>query len=161
MFEPFAEGRLDIFLAERQKGRANMYAIINLEGRLVADPEFRVGKEDREYCTLRLAVNQKLGPQENATFYNCTGNEYIAKRLRKAELSKGQPLQVVGNLTVREYTDRNGTARTSVDVGILDWHFVGPKQKDTGETAAEPEPAKAGKVCEEVTIPSDDDELPL
>ena len=81
-----------------------MYAIINLEGRLVADPEFRVGKEDREYCTLRLAVNQKLGPQENATFYNCTGNEYIAKRLRKSELAKGQPLQVVGNLTVREYT---------------------------------------------------------
>ncbi len=138
-----------------------MYAIINLEGRLVADPEFRVGKEDREYCTLRLAVNQKLGPQENATFYNCTGNEYIAKRLRKSELAKGQPLQVVGNLTVREYTDRNGTVRTSVDVGILDWHFVGPKQKDAGETAAEPVPATTGKIHEEVTISSDDDELPL
>ena len=138
-----------------------MYAIVSLEGRLVADPEFRVGKEDREYCTLRLVVNQRLGAQENAAFYSCTGTEYIAKRLRKAEFTKGQRIHITGNQTIREYTDRNGVTRTSVDVGILDWHFVDFKAKDNGETPAAPAPESTGKIGEEVSIPSDDDELPL
>ena len=136
-----------------------MYATISIEGRLVADPEFRTGKDDREFCTLRLAVNQKLGTQENSTFFNCTGNEYIAKRLRKAELTKGRPLHVIGSLTVREYTDRNGVLRSSADVGILDWHFVGMKPKSDDQSDAQQKPG--GKVSDEVTIPYDDDDLPL
>ena len=137
-----------------------MHAVISIVGRLVADPEYRVGKEDREYCTLRLAVNQRLGAQENATFFNCTGNDYIAKRLRKAEFTKGQRIHIVGNLTVREYTDRNGVTRTSVDVGILDWHFVDYKAKDANEAPAAPAQRSPGKISEEIDIPSDDDELP-
>lgn len=138
-----------------------MYAIVNLEGRLVADPEFRVGKEDREYCTLRLAVNQRLGPQDNTTFYSCTGSEFISKRLKKAELTKGRPLHIIGNLTIREYTDRNGVTRTSADVGIMDWHFVGAKPKEQSDDPSPTAPANTGKIADEVTIPGDDDELPL
>jgi len=145
-----------------------MYAIINLEGRLVADPEFRIGREDREYCTLRLAVNQRLGPQENTTFYGCTGNEFIAKRIRKAELGKGRIIQVVGNLTVREYTDRNGVQRMSADVGILDWHFVDSRPRETGDAPAAPDaetvpasPVPAGRILSELEIPGDTDDLPL
>ncbi len=140
-----------------------MYAILNLEGRLVADPDFRTGKEDREYCTLRVAVNQKLGPQENTAFYSCTGGEFIAKRIRKAGFTKGQLIQIVGNLTLREYTDKAGAVRTSADVGILDWHFVTSKPKGSAEdvSPADAAPAPAGKVEEEVYIGTDDDELPL
>ncbi len=138
-----------------------MYAELNLEGRLTADPEFRVGKEDREYVTLRLAVNQRLGPQENTTFYNCTGGEYIAKRIKKAALTKGQPLHVSGILTGREYEDRNGIKRFSLDVGIGNWHFVGSKPKDAAENAAAETPANAGgSISDEVYIPDDDDDLP-
>ena len=139
-----------------------MYAELNLEGRLTADPEFRVGKEDREYVTLRLAVNQKLGPQENTTFYNCTGGEYIAKRIKKAGLTKGQPLHVSGTLTGREYEDRNGIKRFSLDVGIGNWHFVGSKPKDAADNAAAEAPANSGgSISGEVSISNDDDELPL
>ena len=63
-----------------------MYAEINMEGRVVNDPEFKTGKNG-EYCTFRMVVNQKLGPQENASFYNCTGNEMIANRIKKVQLS--------------------------------------------------------------------------
>ena len=55
-----------------------MYAEINMEGRVVNDPEFKTGKNG-EYCTFRLVVNQKLGPQENASFYNCTGNDMCVR----------------------------------------------------------------------------------
>ncbi len=139
-----------------------MYAIVNLEGRLVSDPEFRIGKEDREFCTLRLAVNQRLGPQENSSFYNCTAREAISNRIKKAGLTKGKPLHILGNLTLREYTDKNGVTHTSADVGIMDWHFVGPKPQESGENSAQAAPpANTGRVAEEVTIPDDDDEIPF
>ena len=34
-----------------------MYAIVNLEGRLVSDPEIKTGHNNREFCTFRVAVN--------------------------------------------------------------------------------------------------------
>ena len=49
------------------------YANLNLEGRLVNDPEFKQGKDNHEFCTFRVAVNQWHGDQEQATFFNCTG----------------------------------------------------------------------------------------
>ena len=57
------------------------FANLNMLGRLVSDPEFKTGKENREFCTFSLAVNQQFGAQENTSFYNCTGNELIAKRV--------------------------------------------------------------------------------
>ena len=44
------------------------YANVNLEGRLVNSPEFRTGKNNRRFVTFRLAVNQRFGEQENASF---------------------------------------------------------------------------------------------
>ena len=105
------------------------FANLNLEGRLVNDPEYKVGKENREFCTFRVAVNQQFGAQENTSFYNCTGNESIANRIRKAQVTKGRMIHINGNLTLREYKDRDGVARMSADVGILDWHYVGGKPK--------------------------------
>ena len=32
-----------------------MYANLNLEGRIVSDPEFRTGKGNREYCTFGIS----------------------------------------------------------------------------------------------------------
>ena len=39
------------------------YAELNLEGRLVNEPEFRTGKDNQEYVTFRVAVNQQFGSQ--------------------------------------------------------------------------------------------------
>ena len=64
------------------------YAELNLEGRLVNEPEFRTGKDNQEYVTFRVAVNQQFGSQEYASFYSCTGKEDIANRVRKAGLHK-------------------------------------------------------------------------
>lgn len=137
------------------------YAIINMEGRVVNEPEFKTGKDNREFCTFRFVVNQQLGAQENASFYNCTGNEVMANRIRKAGLVKGRLIHVVGRLTVREYKDRDGNTRTSVDVGILDWTYVGAKPKDENQpTSATPAKTNTGTMHEEEYI-GDPDDLPL
>lgn len=138
------------------------YANINLEGRLVSDPEIKTGSNDREFCTFRVAVNQQFGAQENASFYNCTGNELMASRIKKAGLVKGRMIHVAGNLTLREYQTRDGETRISADVGILDWHFVGgkPKSDDQRESAATPVKQGGGKVNQEAYV-GDADDLPI
>lgn len=95
-----------------------MYAEINMEGRVVNDPEFKTGKNG-EYCTFRMVVNQKLGPQENASFYNCTGNEMIANRIKKAGVKKGRLIHINGEQTLRPYTDREGVERMSADTAMV------------------------------------------
>ncbi len=134
------------------------YANVNLEGRLVSDPEIRVGKNERRFVTFRLAVNQQFGEQETASFYNCTGNEAIASRVEKAGLAKGRMIHLTGNQTIREYTDRENNRRTSVDVGILDWHFAGsrPRDAESGPATAQ----TAGARNDEQYI-GDEDDIPF
>ena len=141
------------------------YANINLEGRLVNDPEFKVGKENREFCTFRVAVNQNFGAQEVASFFTVTANEVLAARIRKAGLSKGRMIHASGNLTLRDYTTREGEHRTSADVGLLDWHFTGSKPKTDEEGAPSTKGSTVannatGTLHEEQYV-SDPDDLPI
>lgn len=133
------------------------YANINLEGRLVNDPEIKTGKDNRSFCTFRVAVNQNFGAQENVSFYTVTGGEAAANRIRKSCLSKGRLIHVTGNLTLREYMTRDGETRTAADIGLLDWHYADAKPKAETVEAA---PAASGILHEEVYI-NDPDELPL
>ena len=141
------------------------FANLNLEGRVVKDPEFKTGKDGREFCTMTLVVNQQFGAQENASFYNCTGNEAVAARIRKAGVVRGRMLHINGNLTLREYNTRNGGTGMSADVGILDWHYVGSRPKSdeaqvpanvTGASTSSP-----GTLHGEQHLEPDDDDLPL
>ena len=140
------------------------YANVNMQGRLVNDPEIKTGKNGKKFVTFRLVVNQQFGEQESASFFSCTGNEQMAQRVEKAGLSKGSMIHLSGNLTLREYTDRENNQRLSADVGILDWHYVGGRAK-SGETAsagtaAPAEERSAGSVQPEQYI-GDPDDLPV
>ncbi len=53
------------------------YAELNLEGRLVNEPEFRTGKDNQEYVTFRVAVNQQFGSQEYASFILVPGRRTL------------------------------------------------------------------------------------
>ena len=139
------------------------YASINLEGRLVGTPEFKTGKEGKSYVTFTVAVNQHFGAQENASFYNCTGSEFVANRIKKGGLEKGQLIHITGNLTLREYETQSGAKKMSADVGILDWHYVGSKNSATEKAPAAPA-VNAGQPAVRSTVRQiriDDDDLPI
>lgn len=136
------------------------FANLNLEGRIVNEPEFKTGKNNNEFCTFRVAVNQQFGAQEVASFFNCTGGEAMAQRIRKAGLGKGRMIHINGNLTLREYKNRDGITCMSADVGILDWHFVGSKPKSEEVPPVSQSTNKPGVVHDEEYI-GDDDELPI
>ena len=137
------------------------YAELNLEGRLVNEPEFRTGKDNQEYVTFRVAVNQQFGSEEYASFYSCTGKEDIANRVRKAGLHKGRLIHISGGLVLKDYQNKNGETRTSADVSIYNWHYVGAKPKTEGEQA--PAPATQGRTgaVHNETYIGDPDDLPL
>ena len=138
------------------------YANLNLEGRLVNDPEFKQGKDNHEFCTFRVAVNQWHGDQEQATFFNCTGGEAMSGRIKKAGMKKGRMVHITGDLVLRDYQTRDGQTRTSADVSIQNWHFVGPKPKDedAGARQANAAPARQGTAYPDQYI-GDDDDLPV
>jgi len=138
------------------------YASLNLEGRLVNDPEFKQGKDNHEFCVFRVAVNQRHGDQEQASFYNCIGGEVMSARIRKAGLKKGRMIHITGDLSLRDYQTRNGQSGTSADVSIQNWHFVGtkPKDEEVSATQANAAPAQQGSAYPDQYI-GDDDDLPI
>ena len=103
-----------------------------------------------------------------ASFYNCTANEYIANRMKKAGIKKGRMIEIIGNLALRPYATDDGNKQISADVSVLEWHFTGskPKSDDADSSQSDPKPAPkgTGKVHQEQTIPTgddDDDDLPI
>ena len=140
-----------------------MYAIVNMEGRVTSEPAFRKGKGDREFCTFGFVVNEQYGGQEISSFYNCTGNEVIAARVRKASLTKGRLIHIVGKISLREYQTSDKQTKISADVGILDWSYAGSKPKSDDAQKGSAAPAAnsgSGTVNQEQYI-GDDDELPI
>lgn len=138
-------------------------AVIHLTGRLASDPEILTGKNQRNFVTFRLAVNSQFGAQETpAAFYNCTGGEAMANRITKAGLSKGRLVNVVGSFNPRDYKTKDGATRTSLDVGLFDWSYVGskPKEDDQGDDEKAFADAPKGTMHEESTI-NDGDDLPI
>lgn len=138
------------------------YANLNLEGRLVNDPEFKQGKDNREFCTFRVAINLWHGDQERSFFVNCTGGEGISARIKKAGMKKGRLIHITGDLSVSDYQTRDGQTRTSLDVSVQNWHFVGPKPKDeeAGAPQANGASAQQGTAHPDQYI-GDDDDLPV
>jgi single-stranded DNA-binding protein len=145
------------------------FATITLAGHVTADPVLRKGKDDKEYSTFSIAVNQRLGPQENASYYDCVAPGFIAQNMQKAGVSKGTALAVTGSVTIRPYKDRSGNNGTSVNVKVLDWHFAGTRPKSDGQpadTAGAEQPARSaggqssGSVRPPVDL-QDEDDLPL
>ena len=143
-----------------------MHATIIMEGRLVNDPEHKTGKNG-DYCIFRFVVNTKHGNQDIASFYNCTANEYIANRMKKAGIKKGRMIEIIGNLNLRPHETDEGIRQISADVSVLEWHFTGSKPKgdeaDSSQGTTKTAQKGTGKVRPEQTIPSGDydDDLPL
>ena len=118
------------------------FASITLAGHVVAVPTLRKGKNDKEYGTFSIAVNQWYGGQEVASFYNCVIPGTMYANMCKASVGRGSSISITGMLTLRSYRGENGQERTSADIRVLDWRFIGSAKKS--ETSARaPRPANA------------------
>lgn len=112
-------------------------------------------------CDFTVAVNsRKQG--EDATFFRCTAWRGLADVIGKYA-EKGRKVCVVGAVSLRQYTGKDGSAKASLEVTVDDFEFCERKQEDRGEAYDDDlkyEPPKQEKKADGMTV-VDDADLPF
>lgn len=114
------------------------FAKVSLFGNLGADPETKYTPSGSMVVELRIAVNPRPRGGQNRqdeappTWYRVSAWDRLADRLDKLSqqgyIAKGRGLYIEGQLEPREWTNQEGQVRTSMDVTMTDFQFVGSRQ---------------------------------
>lgn len=96
---------------------------IILIGNLTKDPETRTTPTGKTVCNFDIAVNDRQG---NATYFRVSAWDKQGENCQRY-LSKGKKVSVIGPVSARAYTDRNGNANVSIEVSAQDVEFLSPR----------------------------------
>lgn len=136
-----------------------------LQGRLVAEPELRTTQSGTAVCSFRVAWSEKHKETETKLFLSCTAWRSTGEMIAKYFV-KGQEIAVEGKLSTRDWTDREGDNRQSIELTVDRVHFCGPKQSGasgsgytSGYAAAPASPVSIS--ANDFTELDDDGELPF
>lgn len=132
-------------------------------GRLVADPELKQTQAGKAVCSFRIAVN-RAGKDKGADFFDVVAWEKTAEFICKY-FRKGSQIAITGKLQSRQYQDKNGNNRTTIEIVANNVDFCGgkPEQRiDEGGNV----PHYAQEVSEQAysgsaPVLSDDDDFPF
>jgi single-strand DNA-binding protein len=124
---------------------------ISISGNLGKDSEMRSLPNGDPVC--QFSVADSMGRDKGTIWWNCTLFGKRAESLSQY-LTKGQQVTVIGSVTEREWTDKDGQKRGSRDVRVSDVALMGGK-REAPRTAPKP-PAKAGSGFDEM-----DDSIPF
>jgi len=107
---------------------------ITIVGYLGRDPELRYTPQGTAVCDFSVATTEKR-KDKSGEFQDVTTWFRVTFWGRQAEvasqyLSKGKQVYVEGRLSQREWQDREGTTRTSLEVNGSDLQFIGPRSED-------------------------------
>lgn len=123
---------------------------ITVTGQLGRDSEVKFLNSGDPVCSFSVADSQ--GKDKSTIWWNCSLFGKRAESLSQY-LTKGQSVTVVGSVTEREWTDKDGQKRKSMDVRVNDIALQGG-QRQAAAPAAQP---KAAKTTHEPFILTDDD----
>jgi single-strand DNA-binding protein len=104
-----------------------------LTGNLTRDPELRSLPSGTSVCSLRLAVNTRRKDQstgewvDKPNFFDVTVWGMQGENCAQY-LSKGRPVAVDGRLEWREWEDKQGNKRQSVDIIADSVQFLGSRE---------------------------------
>ena len=125
-------------------------------GNITRDAEVRYLNNGDAVCNFGIADNQ--GKDKPAIFWNCTLYGKRAEALNQY-LTKGQSVTVVGHITEREFTDKNGNHRKAMDVRVNELALQGGRREQSNEEYQKPAPAQAQAPVQQGF--SDNDEIPF
>jgi len=131
---------------------------ITIIGNLGRDPELRYTPQGTPVCNFSVAANEKWRDssgetQERTTWFRIAAWRRLAE-VANQYLKKGSQVYVEGRLSVREYTDRDGVLRTSLEVTASDIQFLGGRPIGSDQEVS-PEFSQAEEPSS--SLPSDDD----
>lgn len=117
-----------------------MYNKVIMMGRMVADPELKTTPQGVSVCSFRIAVDrrfQQKGEERKSDFFNVVAwrqqGEFVSKYF-----SKGRMILVEGEMTTRNYTDKNGNNATWYEIVADRCSFTGEPKQNGGYNAPEP-----------------------
>ena len=131
---------------------------IFLIGNLTHDPELSETNSGISVCRFSVAVNRRrTGDGEQQTdFFNVTAWRGLAENVARF-CKKGNKVAVTGSIQIRQYEDRDGQKRTSVDVNADEVEFLTPKNAERDESDYVP----AAKKKPALEAFDDDDDIPF
>jgi len=110
----------------------NIYSFI---GRLGRDAEVRATSTGSSICSFSVAVDYGFGEHKGTNWIRCSLFGKRAEGQLPKYLTKGAQVAISGELKVREYDDRDGARRTSVEVSVDKLDLVGGR---SGEDESKP-----------------------
>jgi single-strand DNA-binding protein len=135
---------------------------ITIVGYLGRDPELRYTPQGTPVCDFSVATTERR-KDRSGEFQDFTTWFRVSFWNRQAELasqylSKGKQVYIEGRLSQREWQDRDGNTRTSLEVQGTDLRFLGTKgDEPVGAPRRESEPAAAEEPQGSLT----DDDIPF
>ena len=141
---------------------------IIIVGYLGRDPELRYTTDGTPVCDFSVATTErkkdKAGEfQDVTTWFRITTWRKLAE-ISEQYLKKGKQVYIEGRLSQREYQDRDGNTRTSLEVQATDIQFIGSRGEE-GFSPREDRQAKPSRqpMPEEgpASEPISDDDIPF
>lgn len=141
---------------------------ITIVGYLGKDPELRYTPQGTPVCDFSVATTERK-KDKSGDFQDVTTWFRVNLWGRQAEvasqyLSKGRQVYVEGRLSQREWQDKDGNTRTSLEVHGTDLQFIGSRGDEPSAPAAREErerPAARAAVQEEPHDSITDDDIPF
>ncbi len=101
-----------------------------LVGNLTRDPELStVGANNASVCRFAIAVNRRVSGNQETDFYNVTAWRALGENCAKF-IKKGSKVAICGDIQIRNYEDKEGNKRTSVEVTATDVEFLNRKDEN-------------------------------
>lgn len=106
---------------------------IVLMGRLTRDPELRYTQSQIPVASFRIAVDRDFGrgEEKQTDFIDVTAWRQTAEFISKY-FTKGRMIVVSGRLQTRDWTDKEGNRRTSVEVVADNVYFGDSQRREDG-----------------------------
>ena len=108
---------------------------LTISGNLGKDAEIRNLADGTAVCSFSVA--DSMGRDKPSIWWNCSMFGKRAESLQQY-LAKGQQVTVIGTVTEREWVDKDGQKRKSMDVRVQDVALQGGKR----DAAPQPAPAQ-------------------
>ena len=119
---------------------------VMLMGRLTKDPELRYAG-DTPVASFSVAVDRDYkgrDGEKQADFFNCVAWRHTGEFIDKY-FSKGKAIVIDGRLQSRNWEDKDGNKRVSIEV-VVDSAYFGDSKKDGGESEYAEKPRKGVSV---------------
>ena len=113
---------------------------LTLTGNLGKDSETRFMSDGKAVVSFSVADSQ--GKEKPSIWWNCS---WFGDRAQKTSpyLLKGQQVTVVGSVTEREYTNKEGQKVKAMDVRVNDLALQGGKREESNAAPSAPRPQSA------------------